>query len=400
MPTNHPTSSSARPYPSTNARPAGKPSPRPKAKPHKALPKPTPRCPYCGGREATKSGKRYTRAGPVQLFRCAACSRKFSHRAAAHITYPIHAIIETLSLYDRGYTLAESARRAGKRHRLTITKQLAATWKARYADRFPYFRIRDAVAAAHPPHALILSARLHHGQVYDFSYHRGKAALLTAHDQARSPASQTRAQAGNQGRGRDRHVTSFVPLIRFLESVPTDTPHDLFHAQAARASQTRERFSLAEVAITERRNAAVDMARFVIPTVARNTERHPRLQEFMLVNDSVTVAIEVPVYLTAGDLAHFTKTLGFAVPLTLEAGATITGHIDILQVRGGMIHILDYKPDAKHDKPVEQLMVYALALSRRTGLRLLDFKCAWFDDAHYYEFYPLHVVHKRKQRLS
>jgi hypothetical protein len=41
-------------------------------------------------------------------------------------------------------------------------------------------------------------------------------------------------------------------------------------------------------------------------------------------------------------------------------------------------------------------MVYALALSRRTGLRLLDFKCAWFDDANYYEFYPLHVVHKRK----
>lgn len=39
-----------------------------------------------------------------------------------------------------------------------------------------------------------------------------------------------------------------------------------------------------------------------------------------------------------------------------------------------MIHILDYKPDARHDKPIEQLMVYALALSRRTGLRLLDFK--------------------------
>lgn len=301
-----------------------------------ALPKPTPPCPYCGGREATKSGKRHTLAGPVQLFRCAACSRKFSNRAAAHVTYPIHAIIETLSLYDRGYTLAESARRAGKRHRVTITKQLAATWKARYADRFPYFRVRDAVAAAHPPHTLILSARLHHGQVYDFSYHRGKAArLAAAHDQARSPASQTRAPAGagGQGRGHDKHDTSFfAPLIRFLESVPTDTPHDLFRAQATRASQTKERFSLSEVAITERRNAAVEMARFVIPTVSRNSERHPRLQEFMLINDSVTMAIEVPVYLTATDVAHFTETLGFSIPLALEGGASITGHIDILQV--------------------------------------------------------------------
>ena len=39
-------------------------------------------------------------------------------------------------------------------------------------------------------------------------------------------------------------------------------------------------------------------------------------------------------------------------------------------------------------------MVYALALSRRTGLRLYDFVCAWFDEQHYFEFYPLHVVHK------
>lgn len=257
-------------------------------------------------------------------------------------------------------------------------------------------RISASATASHPPHTLILSARLHHGQVYDFSYHRGKAALL-----AGGYASHASRGGGNgtvhDNDSHDSADTSFGALLRFLEGVPTETPHDLFRAQATRASQTKERFSLAEVAITERRNAAVEMAHFVIPTVARNVERHPRLQEFMLLNDSVTVAIEVPIYLTAADLAHFTKMLGFAVPLTLELGGTITGHIDILQVRGGMIHILDYKPDAKHDKPVEQLMVYALALSRRTGLRLLDFKCAWFDDAHYYEFYPLHVVHKRKK---
>jgi hypothetical protein len=46
---------------------------------------------------------------------------------------------------------------------------------------------------------------------------------------------------------------------------------------------------------------------------------------------------------------------------------------------------------------IRQLMVYALALSRRTGLRLYDFVCAWFDEHHYYEFYPLHVVHKRRR---
>jgi hypothetical protein len=34
-------------------------------------------------------------------------------------------------------------------------------------------------------------------------------------------------------------------------------------------------------------------------------------------------------------------------------------------------------------------MVYALARSRRTGLRIFDFVCAWFDEQQYYQFYPL-----------
>jgi ATP-dependent exoDNAse (exonuclease V) beta subunit len=109
------------------------------------------------------------------------------------------------------------------------------------------------------------------------------------------------------------------------------------------------------------------------------------------------VAVEVPVYLTPEDLRHLQDELGFDVPL--PRATTLTGHIDVLQIRNGRVHILDYKPGANHERPIAQLMVYALALSRRTGLRLYDFVCAWFDDQHYFEFYPLHVVHKRgKQR--
>ena len=66
-----------------------------------------------------------------------------------------------------------------------------------------------------------------------------------------------------------------------------------------------------------------------------------------------------------------------------------------MQVRNGEVHILDYKPNAKKEKPVEQLTLYALALSRLTGLRLFSMKCAWFDEKSYFEFFPLHVVLKR-----
>jgi len=85
----------------------------------------------------------------------------------------------------------------------------------------------------------------------------------------------------------------------------------------------------------------------------------------------------VPVYLTPKDIRHFKKELGFNVPF--DENSTISGHIDALQIRNGAIHILDYKPNAIREKPIEQLTFYALALSRRTGLRLYDFKCEWFD---------------------
>ena len=54
---------------------------------------------------------------------------------------------------------------------------------------------------------------------------------------------------------------------------------------------------------------------------------------------------------------------------------------------------LPNKPNAKRERPFQQLLLYALALSRRTGLRLHDFKCAWFDERDYFEFFPLHAVY-------
>ncbi len=101
----------------------------------------------------------------------------------------------------------------------------------------------------------------------------------------------------------------------------------------------------------------------------------------MLCNDSVTVAVEVPVYMDSMDIEHMQEELDFKIPLKIDK--VLTGHIDILQVRNGAVHILDYKPNSAKGKEadtVNQLTLYALALSRLTGLRVYDFKCAWFDD--------------------
>jgi len=59
------------------------------------------------------------------------------------------------------------------------------------------------------------------------------------------------------------------------------------------------------------------------------------------------------------------------------------------QVRNGAVHILDYKPDAPTNKPIAQLAIYALALTRRIpGIKLFDIKCAWFNEVEYCEFFP------------
>jgi len=129
----------------------------------------------------------------------------------------------------------------------------------------------------------------------------------------------------------------------------------------------------------------------------------------MLANDSVTVATEVPVYIRREDIEHFENTLNFKVcedgllelkgqKKPVKMPRLLTGHIDLVQVRNGSVHILDYKPGAAKEKPIEQLTWYALALSRLTGLRLYNFVCGWFDEKDYFQFYPLHVVKKLQSK--
>jgi ATP-dependent exoDNAse (exonuclease V) beta subunit len=180
------------------------------------------------------------------------------------------------------------------------------------------------------------------------------------------------------------------------------------------------------------------LAAFVLQSVKDNKQRHEQLQRFMLANDSVTVATEVPIYIRKEDIEHMENDLGFQILehngdknskfenqnpkqtgkksqiqktetetgyLTIKGNKVIglprllTGHIDLVQIRNGQIHLLDYKPNAAKEKPVEQLTWYALAMARLTGLRMYDFTCSWFDEKDFFQFYPLHVVKKLKSKV-
>ena len=195
--------------------------------------------------------------------------------------------------------------------------------------------------------------------------------------------------------------TRFAPLANFLEAVPLICPHELFRAEdRGRASQAQPEFADASRIIVNRKeNAATRIAGLIIPAVGNNKLRHETLQKFMLINDSVTVAIEIPIWLTETDIAALEKQHGIElVPRVGAAERPITGHIDFLQVRNGAVHILDYKPDARTNKPIAQLAIYALALTRLVpGLKLFDIKCAWFNEEEYLRVFPAHAVCTQKE---
>jgi hypothetical protein len=330
------------------------------------------RCLYCRGTRITREGRRYKKLETVQLWRCHDCDRIFTPQIAKGKTFPLAVILDALMRYYRGETRRRVATHIKERFGLRISPCTLSEWLAEYRPLTTYARLRPQLLPHFRPHQLIRSTRLHHQQVYHFRIHQGKLASLlnSAEHQA------------------------FRPIETYLTEMITACPHPLFQHEH-RASASAGAFDLTGVAITEKQNLAPRIAGLVLQTVTHNRRRHDTLQRFMLTTDSVTVAIEVPVYLTPEDIAHMQQELGFTTPLLPKT--TLTGHIDLVQIRNGRIHILDYKPNAVRDKPITQLMIYALALSRRTGLRLYDFVCAWFDERHYFEFYPLHVVHKRGQ---
>jgi len=340
-------------------------------------------CPRCGGHSLTRRGMRKKKLEIVQLWRCASCKRTFTPgpEAMRNKTYPLRMILSALTDYDTGFTLEETAARLKKKANRNVSPSTIASWLEQYKRHCSYRRLRALALSRFPANLTTRTIKLYHRQIYSYAYHRPKLDFLRS------------GVLDDKRRGDKR----FAPLADFLERVPTDCPHDLFTREGdtkGRASQAQPTFANTSHAIVNvRENAATHTAALIIPAVGNNKLRHETLQRFMLANDSVTVAVEVPIWLREHDIAAIESQWGITlVPKLPGQDRIITGHMDFLQVRNGAIHILDYKPDATTNKPFAQLTIYALALSHLTGISLFDFKCAWFNGTQYCEFFPRTIL--------
>src|ERR1700674_4764340 len=337
-------------------------------------------CPHCGSRNVTRRGVRKKKLEIVQLWRCASCKRVFTPGPAAlrNKTYPLRMILTALTDYDTGYTLQETAARLKKKTNRSVSPSTITTWLDEYKQHCNYRRLRAEGLKRFPANQTIRSIKLYHRQIYGYAYHRPKLEL---------------ARNGSLDDKRTGD-TRFAPLADFLESIPTTCPHELFTRDddpKARASQAHPKFAdVSRIIVNRKQNAATHTAALIIPAVGNNKLRHETLQYFMLANDSVTVAIEIPIWLTETDIIALEKQHGIELaPRVGAADRAITGHIDFLQVRNGAVHVLDYKPDATTNKPIAQIAIYALALTRLVpGLKLFDIKCAWFNEYEYCEIFP------------
>jgi hypothetical protein len=279
-------------------------------------------------------------------------------------------ILETVSTYNLGNSISDTQRTIRKRLHVDIPEGTIRSWIRAHKPLTAYARLRAIGRKLFDADAMIRSFLLRHKQVYRFQLHRAKIELLL----------QT---------VRHRHL---APAKNYLEGIGEDFPHNIFQTTEHRSSKFPTKLA---IPITRKENYATRLAALVLPAAIANKKRHETLQRFMLVNDSATIAVEIPVYLTGEDIAYY-RDRGFTLDFENDF---ITGHIDFLQIRDGYLQLLDYKPEARKEKHAHvQLTIYALALARRANLPLKNFKCAWFDEKDYFEFFPLKGVYWPKAR--
>ncbi len=327
-----------------------------------------PPCPKCHCTSTTRRGKRRNRLRTLQLFQCTECLHRFTGEPGKNRTYPLKLILDAVSTFNLGYSITDTRSILRRRFHVDVPDRTINSWLTAYRSVCTYARLRAAGKKLFDPRSTIASRFFEHRQVSRFQVHNAKLELSL------QPLIHRR----------------FLPLRGYLTAVQRDFPHHLFQNTAERSSTFPAPI---HPPISRKENHATRFAALVLPTAPNNKKRHETLQRFMIVNDSVTVAVEVPVFLTQEDIRYY-RSRGFDLEFDSDI---ITGHIDFLQIRNGHIHILDYKPNARKETHAHvQLTIYALALARRTGLPLKFLKCGWFDEKDYFEFFPLQGVYRRR----
>ncbi len=268
-------------------------------------------CPYCDSQDFVKRGLRQKKHEVVQLYLCrnAACGRTFTAERVKGKRFPLQVILEGISYYNLGLTLEQTCHILNEKFGNSKGRTLnpnsqgstlnvfsapapatLANWIEEYKPICRFERMRPYAIKLFPPQKMIEVVTMAHRQLYRFRYHRAK--MLLALEEFKN---------GRFGR-----------LKEYLDNVSSETPHQYF-ADGERMSEIKSKFDKTDMIIRSKSNFANKIAEFVLRSVPDNKERHDALQRFMIANDSVTVATEVPVYIRKEDVEHMENVLKFKI---------------------------------------------------------------------------------------
>ena len=107
-------------------------------------PQSLPNCQYCNSKKyVIHYGKRRTKAGLNQIYRCTTCERNFTIRALKYTQYSNHIIINAISTYNLGYTQKETINRINKHFKTNISQSVLSSWIKRYSDICTFNHLRN-----------------------------------------------------------------------------------------------------------------------------------------------------------------------------------------------------------------------------------------------------------------
>ena len=297
------------------------------------------KCPICNKKDIVYNGWNQNK----QIYYCKNCKKKFIRTELKNNNYNSTIIISAISYYNLGNTLDEVVQLINKKYKINVADNIIYSWIKDYYKICNYQKIRSYILKNHNGGIIDAFSFNHHNLTYNFMFHKPKLKFL---------------------------CDKYPNLLNYILKMKELYPRNFFNKD--------KKHSNLKLDIDFRRegryNQACKLADFSLRACNKNFERHKVIENFMLINDSSTIACEVPVWFWE---KYF------------DVG--ICGYIDILQIRRGNIYVLDYKPDDSKDNEeniASQLFFYASGLSFRTKIPLMKFRCAWFDQNNYYEFNP------------
>lgn len=307
-----------------------------------------PLCPICNyNKNVIKSGIRKIKNEIIQTYYCKSCSKRFTDRKIKRTSYNPKHIITAITYFNFGHTLDQTVKTMSKKYKIKIPISTLSYWIHRFKNEFLFIKFRTTYKIE--PETLIRTKKLQHQQPYLFQVHSLKLNIL-----------------GKQ----------FPKLKYYINSMIENPQDQLFQNKSVLRCSELAKILKIEIPRTKQinNNLATKLTNLGLALVKAKKERHQVIEDFFLINDSVTIASEVPVYVLKTES---------------DFGNDLVGHIDLIQIRNNKIYILDYKPEIVNKNiAITQLSLYAKALSTRTKIKKSEFICAYFNDNNYIQFNP------------